>query len=130
MGRRGSNFSRKKGACCTASGLYLTHKSCEIQGTSQRWAKGAAKAHSTWGTGRHGLPTGVSAAEGDRRERRLRAVSPGLCPSWEDTPLQAPYSRAAVRALWRGAREEEEGREGGGGEREEGEGERERQSNT
>ena len=49
-------------------------------------------------------------------------MSPGLCPSWEDTPLQAPYSRAAVRALWRGAREEEEGREGGGGEREEGEG--------
>ena len=129
VGRRRSDFSKKKGACCTASGLYLTHKSCEIQGTSQRWAKGATEAHSTWGAGGHGLqatlPTGlmgVSAAEWDRRERRLRGVSPGLRPSWEDTPLQAPYSRAGVRALWSGAggggrRGERREREGGGRER-------------
>ena len=63
-------FPRKKELVVTASGLYLTHKSCEIQGTSQRWAKGATEAHSTWGAGGHGLqatlPTGlvgVSVAE-------------------------------------------------------------------
>ena len=37
-------------------------------------------------------------------------VSPGLRPSWEDTPLQAPHSRVGVRALWSGAREGGEGR--------------------
>ena len=42
----------------------------EIQGTSQRWAKGAAKAHSTWGAGGTAA-RGHLTAEGDRRESLL-----------------------------------------------------------